>query len=172
MKNRLMADAMPTLPPKCTIWARRRRDATARPRVLVVDDTRDISDAIAMVLVLEAFPTQSVYSGRDAIEVTKRWRPDIVILDIWMPGMSGLDVARILRQQKETADVMIVGHSALSAPRTLRQPGRRGSTRIAQSPQIQRCLHPCCATLSSRLTGSRKSAGTFDGCARAELLSW
>jgi CheY-like chemotaxis protein len=142
MENLLMADATNFLPSKCTIWSRRRRNHTARPRVLVVDDTRDISDAIAMVLVIEAFPTQSVYSGRDAIEVAKRWRPDIVILDIWMPGMSGLDVARVLRQQMETADAIIVGHSALSGTPDLEAARQAGFDAYCTKPTDPAMLAP------------------------------
>lgn len=82
--------------------------------MLVVDDFVDIADAIAMVLEIDGYTTGVAYGGLDAVARAHRWRPDIILLDICMPDISGLDVARLLRAQPETADAVIVGHSALS----------------------------------------------------------
>ncbi|VXC97144.1 Response regulator receiver protein [Burkholderia sp. 8Y] len=102
--------------PKCAIWTRRRCDGARPPRVLVVDDYVDTADAVGMVLAVDGFPTEVVYSGRQAIEASERWHPDIVLLDIWMPDMSGLQVAAHLRSSTGVPQPILVGHSALSAP--------------------------------------------------------
>lgn len=115
MGRTAMRDAF-EVSPKCAIWTRRRCDSAPSPRVLVVDDYVDTADAIGMVLAIDGFQTEVVYSGRQAIETSERWGPDIVLLDIWMPDLSGLQVAVALRASAMLVQPILVGHSALSAP--------------------------------------------------------
>jgi DNA-binding response OmpR family regulator len=74
-----------------------------------------------MILAIEGLPVEVVYRGQTAIEVADRWRADLVVLDICMPDLSGLQVASRLRQQATTDAVVIIGHSALSAERDYEQ---------------------------------------------------
>ncbi len=61
-------------------------------KVLVVDDERDICDVLSYILEDAGYRTKSVGRGDRALEICAEWSPDIVILDIGLPGMSGLDV--------------------------------------------------------------------------------
>jgi signal transduction histidine kinase/PAS domain-containing protein/ActR/RegA family two-component response regulator len=84
------------------------RGVTPRCRVLVVDDNRDAADSTAMLLRAAGAQVQVAYDGVGALEVMARWRPDVAFLDLGMPGMDGIEVARRIRAQAEFADVRLV----------------------------------------------------------------
>jgi CheY-like chemotaxis protein len=67
-------------------------------RVLVVDDNHDAADSLHELLRLQGHEVRVAYSGLASLEMTKAYTPDVVFLDIGMPGMDGYEVARRLRQ--------------------------------------------------------------------------
>src|SRR5438874_1594119 len=67
-------------------------------RVLVVDDNEDAANSLAMVLSLGGHETASVYTAADALERAASFKPDVVLLDIGLPGMDGYEVAQRLRE--------------------------------------------------------------------------
>ncbi|MGH8076175.1 MAG: ATP-binding response regulator, partial [Lysobacter sp.] len=72
--------------------------AKAAPcRALVIDDNQDSADTLAMMLELLGHDTRRLYDPRAAVETVEAFEPDVVFLDIGMPGLSGYDVARMLR---------------------------------------------------------------------------
>jgi signal transduction histidine kinase/ActR/RegA family two-component response regulator len=71
----------------------------ARRRVLVVDDNDDAADMLALMLENAAYDTLKASDGPSALTASEAWTPDIAILDIGLPGMSGYDVARELRRR-------------------------------------------------------------------------
>lgn len=73
---------------------------TTRQRILVVDDNRDAADSLARWLLLAGHPVQTKYDGTAALDEMERFKPDVVLLDIGLPGMSGYDVARCLRNRR------------------------------------------------------------------------
>jgi CheY-like chemotaxis protein len=81
----------------------RRRDLVQVPlkrrrmRILVVDDYLDNVESMAMVLRLFDHDVETALGGKDALEVARTRRPDIVLLDISMPGMDGFELSRRLR---------------------------------------------------------------------------
>jgi CheY-like chemotaxis protein len=77
-------------------------------RVLVVDDNRDAAQSLGMLLRLLGTEVQVVYSGAEALQVVGKYLPDIVLLDIGMPGMDGYEVAKRIRQQSELRNVMLI----------------------------------------------------------------
>jgi two-component system CheB/CheR fusion protein len=76
--------------------AERRHDKRAL-RVLVADDDRDTVDSLATVLETEGHVVQRVYSGTDVLPTVRFFRPDAVILDISVPGISGYAAAQAIR---------------------------------------------------------------------------
>ena len=72
---------------------------TSGRRLLVVDDNQDAADSLAMLLKLQGHEVRVAHSGPAALEITKGYSPDVVFLDLGMPGMDGYEVARRLRQQ-------------------------------------------------------------------------
>ncbi|MEH6434124.1 PAS domain S-box protein [Massilia sp. DD77] len=86
-------------------------DSSCRPapcRILVVDDNVDAADMLAMVLKLSGHAVVTVHNGLDALHSVRNFRPDVIFLDIGLPGMSGYDVARQLRAEPPLARVVLV----------------------------------------------------------------
>jgi two-component system, NtrC family, nitrogen regulation response regulator NtrX len=82
-----------------------------KPRVLVIDDEAAIRDSLRMILEYEDYQFVGAASGQEALDVVRRERPDIVLLDIKMPGMDGMEVLRKLRALDDGLPVvMISGH--------------------------------------------------------------
>lgn len=71
-------------------------DAPKR-RILVVDDNVDAAESIAMILQLAGYSVRCVYDGPSVLQAAQTYRPDVIVLDIGLPGMSGYEVARQLR---------------------------------------------------------------------------
>ena len=67
-------------------------------RVLIVDDNADVADSLSMLFRLYGHHVCTAYDGLSAIEEGRRFQPDVAIVDISMPGLSGYDVARTLRE--------------------------------------------------------------------------
>ena len=86
-----------------------------KPRILVIDDEAAIRDSLRMILEYEGYGFTGAASGQDGIALVQRDRPDLVLLDIKMPGMDGMDVLRRLRALDDGLPVvMISGHGTTS----------------------------------------------------------
>ena len=77
-------------------------------RVLVVDDERSVVQSIAQVLAGDAFEVETVLSGEDALIRTAAVRYDLIICDLMMPGLSGLDLLKALREYRPTTPVLMI----------------------------------------------------------------
>lgn len=77
-------------------------------KILVVDDEKDITALVAYHLEREGFRVLQAYDGLQALELVKREHPNLLILDLMLPVMSGLDVCRRLRKEPETARLPIL----------------------------------------------------------------
>jgi PAS domain S-box-containing protein len=84
---------------------------TPRPRarrVLVVDDMRDSGDSLGTLLRLYGMEVCVAHDGRSALDAAREFRPDVVLLDVGLPGMDGLEVARQLRADPHTRSAALV----------------------------------------------------------------
>ena len=86
-----------------------------RKQILVVEDEKDISELIRFNLEQEGFAFLGAEDGEQALQLARRERPALVILDLMLPGISGLEVCRRLRGQEATARVPIVMLTAKAA---------------------------------------------------------
>ena len=77
-------------------------------RVLVVDDNADAADMLAIILRGAGHQVEVAYSGPSALVVARTQKPHVIFLDVAMPKMDGLKVARQLREQPENQDSLIV----------------------------------------------------------------
>jgi len=84
------------------------RPAGPARRVLVVDDRPDASESLALLLRLRGHEVRTASDGSSALEEFARYRPEVVFLDLGLPGMSGYEVARRLRAMPEARDVRLV----------------------------------------------------------------
>ncbi|WP_244818606.1 ATP-binding protein [Caballeronia sp. Lep1P3] len=85
-------------------------------RVLVVDDNVDAADALTALLELEGHEVRTVYSGEEAVDILSHYSPEVVLLDLGLPGMSGLDVARRIRLTPATKDVTMIAITGWGQP--------------------------------------------------------
>ncbi len=77
-------------------------------RLLVVDDNHDAASSLAMLQELEGHQTRTASSGEEALRVAEEFRPDAVLLDIGLPDLDGLEVARRLRRSEATRTAFLV----------------------------------------------------------------
>jgi two-component system phosphate regulon response regulator PhoB len=77
-------------------------------RILVVDDEPDITALVAYHLAKAGFRVSTASNGPDALKAAREERPDMVILDLMLPGVSGYDVLAEMRQREETRDVGVI----------------------------------------------------------------
>jgi signal transduction histidine kinase/CheY-like chemotaxis protein len=77
-------------------------------KVLVVDDNQDAADSLAALLEIDGFDTHAVYDGEAAIAATAQSQPDIIILDLGMPGMDGYETARAIRQRPGADRILLL----------------------------------------------------------------
>jgi DNA-binding response OmpR family regulator len=83
-------------------------------KILVVDDDRAILDSLKIILEDDGFKVLVEETGGLAEEKAKEYSPDLILLDIWLPDASGLEVAKRLKSAKETKKIPIILVSALS----------------------------------------------------------
>ena len=76
-------------------------------RILVVDDEVEIVRALQRSLTAHGFEVFAAYSGEEALEAVARHRPDVMVLDLGLPGMSGLDVCREVRKQSNLPIIVL-----------------------------------------------------------------
>jgi len=77
-------------------------------RILIVDDSRDGGESLAMLLRVLGAEVALAHSGRNALECVDTFRPDVVVLDIGMPGMDGYEVARRIRSNPENRHISLI----------------------------------------------------------------
>jgi two-component system, OmpR family, response regulator RegX3 len=82
------------------------------PRVLLVDDERDILEPVAYSLEQEGFEVVSRETGTEALDLARSEPFDVVILDVMLPKLSGMDVCRILRGESDVPIVMLTARDA------------------------------------------------------------
>ena len=99
--------------------------ATQR-RVLVVDDNIDAAESIAMILQIAGYEVRCVYDGPTVLQTVTAYRPDVVVLDIGLAGISGYDIARQIREEpdlKRTVLVAMTGYGQEEDRRRSREAG-------------------------------------------------
>ncbi len=83
-------------------------------KVLIADDEPDILEILKYNLIKEGYQVVTAQDGNEAIEKAKQTLPDLIILDIMMPGKNGVEVCEILRSQPKMKDTLIMFLTALS----------------------------------------------------------
>jgi len=86
-------------------------------RILVVEDQEDVAQLIDVVLKGEGYTVAIARDGASGLMLARDWKPDLILMDIMLPGVDGGTLISRLRQDAETADLPII---AMSASRTLR----------------------------------------------------
>lgn len=102
--------------------------------VLVVDDEPTARSMLRLILVRAGFEVREAKDGYEALEQVERNVPDVMLLDIMMPGMDGFTVCQILREQENTVDLPIIMLSARADPESVNTGLRVGATKYLTKP--------------------------------------
>jgi DNA-binding response OmpR family regulator len=85
------------------------------PRVLVVEDDEDIAQVLQRMLRSEGYEVRVSADGEGSLVEARSFSPDLVVLDLGLPGMDGIDVAKVLRERDDTPILMLTARDALDA---------------------------------------------------------
>jgi CheY-like chemotaxis protein len=93
----------------------RMSETQVKPKVLVADDERVIADTLAIILNQSGFEATAVYSGEKALEAARDLRPDMLISDVIMPDLNGIDTAIRIRAMLPSCKILLFSGQAATA---------------------------------------------------------
>lgn len=82
-------------------------------KILVVDDERDALEIVRATLQTKGYEIDLAHDGEEGLDKIQRGKPDLVILDLMMPKISGLEICKLLKKDPSTADLPIIVLSAI-----------------------------------------------------------
>lgn len=91
-----------------------------RPKIMIVDDDPTNIEIVTEILE-DSYEIKSVYSGEEALEEIYSFKPDIVLLDIMMPGIDGYEVCKIIRADERIKDITILLVSAKAMAKEMKK---------------------------------------------------
>jgi CheY-like chemotaxis protein len=91
------------------------QEAQHKPKVLVVDDERVIADTLAIILNQHGFEASAVYTGTGAVEKARAEKPDLIISDVIMPDMNGIEAAISIRAFLPQCKILLFSGQAATA---------------------------------------------------------
>ena len=130
-------------------------------RILVVDDNRDGTDSLARLLELTGNDTQTAHDGVEAVEKAAAFRPDVILLDIGLPKMSGYEACRAIREQPWGKDIVIVAMTGWGQEEDRRKSNEAGFNSHMVKPVDHAALMTLLASLSlgDKCQSDRRSNG-------------
>ena len=124
-----------------------------KPKVLVVDDERVIADTLAMILNQSGFDAKAVYSGEKAVELASTFTPDMLITDVIMADLNGIDAAIRIRGLMPKIKILLFSGQATTRE-LLRDAHKQGNS----FPLLQKPVQPSITLLSMEvLAGEKRS---------------
>jgi signal transduction histidine kinase len=119
-------------------------EGIAARRILVVDDNVDAANTLHELLDLDGFDVTTVYDGVAAVAKAETFQPEIVVMDIGMPGMDGYDAARLIRQQPGGAGMVLIAVTGWGQAADKKRAGQAGFDHHLVKPvdydQLMQCL--------------------------------
>ena len=124
------------------------RKPTQALRILVADDNRDAAISLAVVLRDEGHKVIEVYRGDAVLELTAQFKPEVLILDIGMPGLTGFEIAHRLRQELGATCPLLIAVTAWAQPAARRLGTLSGFSHYLTKPYSTDELLEILSTLS------------------------
>jgi two-component system CheB/CheR fusion protein len=115
-------------------------------RVLVVDDNPYVAEALSMQLEMLGHEVQMVHNGQAAIKTARTFHPDIVLLDLGLPGMNGFEVAQSFRQDPEMNEVVLIAVSGYGQAEDIARSKAAGFDKHIVKPVSSEILQAAMAT--------------------------
>ena len=119
----------------------------AKKKILLVEDDASLAAVYRARLELEGFDIKEVHNGEDALSAALSYRPDLILLDVMMPKISGFDVLDILRNTPDTTNVRVIMLTALSQPKDKERAEKLGAddylvkSQVVISDVVERIRH-------------------------------
>lgn len=107
---------------------------SGKPTILIVDDEPDVVTMFQRNLEPEGYDTIPAYDGIAAVDIAESDQPDLILLDIMMPMMSGYDVCRQVRSNPNTKHIPIVCMTSASSPETRQRARDAGAQAVLIKP--------------------------------------
>jgi DNA-binding response OmpR family regulator len=85
-----------------------------KKKILIVDDEPNIIVPLEFLMTQNHYDVQTADTGEKALDLISRWKPDLILLDIMLPGMDGYEVCQKIRQEKEFSRTRIIFLSAMA----------------------------------------------------------
>ena len=127
-------------------------------RVLIVDDNRDAAETVAQFLQLEGHEVKFVGDGHQALACVPVFAPQVVVLDIGLPGLSGYDTALRMREMPAMKDVLLIALTGYGQSEDRRRAEQVGFDHHFVKPTDPRALSDLIARWSERRTSGRSDA--------------
>jgi signal transduction histidine kinase/CheY-like chemotaxis protein len=147
---RLPRESRMALPPPVTPISEAPLSLPGTHRALVVDDNRDAADTLAMMLELMGLQVRRLYEPHEVEAEFATFAPDVVFLDVGMPGRSGYDVASALRAMPAGNDVLLVAVTGWGQPEDRRRTQAAGFDQHLVKPPELHAIRDICAGLGQR----------------------
>jgi len=129
------------------------------PNILVVDDHEEIREALSEILEEEGHDISQAVDGLDALEAINKSRPDVVLLDIAMPGMDGLETLQRIKSQPELANIPVIMVTAQGDRQNMVKAVQLGVRDYVTKPwepgEVEMCVN--WALKASKATGSQSA---------------
>ena len=132
-------------------------DSVVRHNILVVDDEEDLLELVRYTLAKEGHSITCVDTGEKAVESVRRRMPDIIVLDLMLPGIDGLEVCRRLKRDSKTREVPIIMLTAKSEERDVITGLDGGADDYVTKPFSPKVLHARIKSLMRRKDAELKS---------------
>jgi CheY-like chemotaxis protein len=124
--------------------------------VLVAEDTADLREMWRLWLTVWGFEVIEAGNGAEALAQARTHHPDLVLMDLWMPVMDGIEAMRRLRSDPQTADIAIIALTAQSGPDVARRARDAGCDHFRVKPVLPQDLadliHGSLAQKDARMT--------------------
>jgi CheY-like chemotaxis protein len=102
-------------------------------KLLIIDDEKPVAEALSLFFQFEGYEVRTANSAEEGIAILPDWRPDLAIVDVFLPKMSGIDLAIHLRNTNPSIAVMLVSGEVATRARSDR-PASEGPFEIAGKP--------------------------------------
>ncbi|HET7160345.1 MAG TPA: response regulator, partial [Burkholderiales bacterium] len=136
------------------------KESAVALRILVVDDNEDSASSMTLLLELQGHELRSAHSGESALALAQQYQPDVVLLDIGMPGMNGYEVAKRLRAQQMFDDTVLIAVTGYGRASDVKQTQAAGFNHHLVKPidyeRLTTHLNACAEQRSAREDARRK----------------
>ena len=116
-----------------------------KQKILIVDDDENIAELISLYLTKECYECRAVHNGEDALKEAAKFEPNLILLDLMLPGMDGYQVCREIRSTSNTPIIMMSAKGEVfdkvQCPCVILS--RRARSRVSSHFRLLRAYGPC-----------------------------